>query len=692
MKSLASCCLFVFLATHFLFSQNFVGGSGVILDLETVEVPISVNGIAPTIDTASFGVEQVCITVSHTYVSDLEISLVAPDGTVISLVAGVGGGDDNFENTCFRADVASTITAGVAPFSGVFKPMGQLGLVNNGQNPNGIWKLRVYDRFAQDQGAVESWSITFGNSPATYFQFTESDLPIVVIQTNGQTIVDDPKILADLGIIFNGNGVRNHISDPKNAYDGKVGIEIRGNYSASLPQKPYAIELQDVNGNAISAPILGMPSENDWCLIANYNDKSFARNFLPYELFDAMGHYSVRSRLVDVVINGEYKGIYLLTEKIKKDANRVDISTLNPTEIAGQDLTGGYILKIDYWDNANSWLLNYHPIGFPTVDVHMVYYYPKPADLVPQQKTYIQGFINDFETALYSANFADTANGYRKYIDVPSFIDYFIINELARNVDGFKKSRFFSKDKDHADGRIRKMKAGPVWDFDWAFKDMWSGSEDGSQFMYGDVDQDVDAPGWYIRLLQDPQFKDELRCRYDDLRRSILSEEYLFAQIDSIANLVLESQAWHFETWGNLGLPTGTGEVQSPAQSYPEEVQRLKDWLSRRLAWLDDNMPGTLNGCSFAGLNNDDQHLGATVFPNPFSNEIEIRFQGPIHESFRYKLMDQTGRIIQQQTVSVTSPSGTTIHLKELENLVCGIYFIELIHDGQQVLYKLVKK
>lgn len=692
MKLLVCCCFFFCVAFNFLFSQNFQGGNGAILDLETIEVPLVVSGISPEINITTFGLEQVCITVSHTYVSDLEVSLVAPDGTVVSLVSGVGGGSDNFQNTCFRADASSVITMGTTPFSGVFKPMGQIGLVNNGQNPNGSWKLRVYDRFAQDQGMVENWSITFGNTPATYFQFTESDLPIVVIQTNGQTIVDDPKILADLGIISNGNGVRNHISDPKNAYDGKVGIEIRGNYSATLPQKPYAIELQDVNGNAISAPILGMPSENDWCLIANYNDKSFSRNFLPYHLFDTMGHYSVRSRLVDVVINGEYQGIYLLTEKIKKDPNRVDISTLNPTEIEGRDVTGGYILKIDYWDNSNSWLLNFHPIGFPTVDVHMVYYYPKPEDLVPQQKTYIQGFINDFETALYSPTFADTTNGYRKYIDVPSFIDYFIINELARNVDGFKKSRFFSKDKDYANGSICKMKAGPVWDFDWAFKDMWSGSEDGSQFMYGDVDQDVDAPGWYIRLLQDPQFKDELRCRYDDLRRSILKEEYLFAKIDSIASLVHESQEWHFETWGNLGIPTGTGEVQAPSQSYSEEVQRLKDWLSRRLIWLDENMPGTLNGCSFVGLDNGFQNANVIVSPNPFSNQVAIQFAGSVHETIRFKWMDQMGRIVQQQTIPVNCSSGTTIYLKELESLENGVYFLELSTNGQQLMYKLIKE
>jgi hypothetical protein len=496
-----------------------------------------------------------------------------------------------------------------------------------------------------------------------------------------------------MGIIYNGEGVRNHIIDPKNEYNGKIGIEIRGNYSASLPQKPYSIELQDVNGNAIDSSLLGMPAESDWCLLANYNDKSFARNILPYHLFDTMGNYAVRCRLVDVVINGEYRGIYLLSEKIKKDTSRINISTLNPNETTGQDLTGGYILKFDYWDASNSWVLNYHPIGFPTLDIHMVYYYPDPTVLVPEQKTYIQGFINDFETALYGPNFADTAVGYRKYISVPTFIDYFIINELARNVDGFKKSRFFSKDKDHADGRIRKLKAGPVWDFDWALKDMWSGSEDGSEFMYGNVDQDVDAPGWYIRLLEDSTFRDELRCRYDDLRRSILKESYLFQKIDSVANKVNESQAWHFETWANLGVATGTPEVQAPSQTYAEEVQRLKDWLTRRLAWLDIHMPGTLNGCSFTGIDElNFQEAANTAFPNPFNDQISIKFAPDFAHAVNYKLIDQTGRMLEQGLVSISNQTGNLLQIKGLEYLDAGIYFLEIAFNGQKAQSKLLKR
>jgi len=679
---------------HFAAGQTFSSNdSGPIADNTFVDYPIAVSALSPQVtDTENFGLEQVCLNLTHSYDGDLRILLIAPDGTSVVLIDDIGGAEDNMTNTCLRADATGPLGMGSAPYTGTFRPTGQMGTVNNGQNPNGSWTLRVEDQASGDEGIFLGWSISFGNNPADFFSFAESDLPIIVINTHDQEIVDDPKILADMGIIFNGPGVRNHLTDPMNHYNGQVGIEIRGNYSAGLPQKPYGIELQDVNGTSIEAPLLGMPSESDWVLLASYNDKSFARNVIPFHLFEAMGHYAVRCRLVDVVINDEYRGIYLLGEKIKRDSGRVDIAKLQPEDITGQDVTGGYIVKIDYWDNSNSWQLSHSPIGFPGLDIHMVYYYPKPEDLMIQQKAYIQDFIYNFEEALYGPAFADPEDGYRKYIHVPSFIDYFIINELARNVDGFKKSRFFYKDKDHADGTYRKLKAGPVWDFDWALKDIDWNSEDGSGFMYGQVNQDVHAPGWYIRLLEDPAFRDELRCRYDDLRRSILSNDYLYAKVDSVANVVHESQAWHFETWGNLGAATGTPEVQAPSQTYAEETQRLKDWFARRLTWLDANMPGTLTGCSMSGLSETDNNaLPLEVYPNPFKSALSIQFGSVLQGEVEMQLLDQTGRIVKSEVTDGATLAGGNYVLKGLDQLQGGIYFLKVSAQGRQAIQKVVK-
>lgn len=673
--------LFSYLALH---AQTFIGGSGAIIDYQTVNVPITVSVPQSLINTSTFGLETICINLTHTYLADLTIEIVAPDGTVKQLAAGIGGGDDNLVNTCFNAFATSSIASGTAPFTGTFLPMGQMGAVNNGQNPNGVWYLRVTDSYGQDEGNVQNWSITFGSNPADYFQFAESDLPIVVINTGGQAVQVDNKVNVDMGIIYNGPGNRNHLTDPMNEYNGKIGLEYRGNYSLSLPQKPYSFELRDSLGIGIDAPLLGMPAENDWNLLANYNDKSFARNFVPFNIFDSMGHYSVKSRFVDVVIDGNYQGIYMLSEKIKRDTFRIDVAKLDSNETMGIDVTGGYIIKIDYYDATNSWLSNYSPIGFPGLDIHFVYYYPKASDIVPAQKTYIQNYIDQLETALYALNFDDPTFGYRRFMHTESFIDYFIINELTRNVDGFKKSRFFWKDKDHPDGTYRKLHAGPVWDFDWSQKDMWAGSEDGSEFMYGQVDQDVNACGWYIRLLQDTLFANELRCRYDDLRRNILSLPYLHAKIDSVANVVNESQDWHYLTWGHMGVATGTGEVQAPAQSYTEEVQRLKDWYTRRIEWLDIHMPGTLNGCSMTNTNElTFNHVD--VYPNPFNSQLIVDLGEDSSEETTVTLSDSKGRIISSVMIPLQSKM---IQLNQLDGAASGIYFVK-ISDGKRV--KLVK-
>jgi subtilisin-like proprotein convertase family protein len=682
MKTIALFVSLYFYAT--VYSQTLTGGGGPILDLQTIEFPLTVSLPQNSIDTIDFGLETICIDLTHTWLADLTIELIAPDGTTRILASGVGGGEDNMTNTCFNYDSGTPIQNGTAPFTGTFRPMGQMGAVNNGQDPNGVWYLRINDNYGQDEGQLLNWSVTFGGSPAGYFSFKESDLPIVLIETNGQPIDNDIKINADMSIIYNGPGLRNHVNDIATEYDGKIGIEYRGNYSLSLPQKPYSFELRDNGGLEIDSSLLGMPAEHDWLLLANYNDKSFARNVLPFHLFNKMGHYSVRSRFVDVVMNGEYQGIYLLAEKIKRDPNRIAISKMLPTDTSGLELSGGYVFKVDYWDDLNSWESNFSPIGFPGLDIHYVYYYPSHDVIAISQKQYLQNFVNELETSLYANYFADSLYGYRKYISERSFQDYFIVNELARNRDGFKKSRFFFKDKDHPNGTYSKLHAGPVWDFDWAWKDMWSGAEDGSGFMYAEVAQDVNAPGWYIRLLQDTLFANALRCRYEDLRRTILDINYLHSQVDSVAAVVAESQNWHYQVWGHLGLATGTPEVQAPSQTYTEEVQRLKDWITRRITWLDANMPGSLSGCSMTGVE-ENSLITVDVHPNPFMNELTVILNSS--SSGKVELTDLNGQIIR---VLELMPGQKAIQMKELEYLASGLYLLQIEQNGVKNIVRVV--
>lgn len=180
-------------------------------------------------------------------------------------------------------------------------------------------------------------------------------LPLVLIDTDGQNIPHGTKITARMKVINHEYGIFNKPTDAEVEYDGHIGIEIRGHSSSSYPQKPYNLETRDSLGNNLNVSLLGMPEENDWILISNYNDKSLVRSILSFELFRRMGHYATRARLCEVIINSKYCGIYVFCEKIKSDKNRVDIATLSPEDSAGNDLTGGYIISVDYHDASNSW-------------------------------------------------------------------------------------------------------------------------------------------------------------------------------------------------------------------------------------------------------------------------------------------------------------------------------------------------
>jgi len=150
-----------------------------------------------------------------------------------------------------------------------------------------------------------------------------------------------------MGIIDNGPGETNHISDPYNHYDGFIGIEMRGSSTLWFPKKQFAVETRDSLGENNNVSLFGMPEENDWIFNAPYTDKSLMRNVLIYKIARDAGRYASRSHYFELVLNGDYRGVYVMLEKIKRDDSRVDIAKLNPDDVSGDDLTGGYIIKID---------------------------------------------------------------------------------------------------------------------------------------------------------------------------------------------------------------------------------------------------------------------------------------------------------------------------------------------------------
>jgi CotH kinase protein len=474
--------------------------------------------------------------------------------------------------------------------------------------------------------------------------FTESSLPVVEINTAGFIIPNDGKITATMEITFNGAGSVTHTSDIPNIWNGTVEIGIHGASSIGYPQKSYNFTTL-LAGLEVNIPILDMPAEHDWILINNWNEKSFIRNTLAHKLFSEMGHYAVRQRHCEVTLNGQYIGIYLLSEKIKPDKGRVNISKLTETENTGVAASGGYIIKNDIYDGSNGWASKFNPVGHSSTEhPYFLYEYPKASKITVQQKNYIKAFIDTVETSLYSSTFNDPVNGYTKYISESSFIDYFILNELARNVDGNKKSSYWHKDRWD---KGRKLHAGPVWDFDWAWKNINDCDEfsrtDGSGWSYKIVDcpADVLSFGWFKRLLQDPDFANRVRCRWEDLRTTIVNTEAMFNYIDSIELVLAIPQQRHFAAFPVLGQNNGAPEVDAIPSTYHGEVVKLKNWISKRIQWLDANMMGN---CDLITDVRESDKSRIEIYPNPGSGKFVISNSGM---NVRYTLYNSQGLIVQ---------------------------------------------
>jgi subtilisin-like proprotein convertase family protein len=668
-----------------LSAQTFTATpNSVIQDYATTEYNIAVSGLSPSnIDTLNFGLETVCVNLTHSWDADLNIYIVAPDGTTGMLSLGNGGSGDNYTNTCFNLNAATPIVQGTAPFTGTFRPQGQMGRVNNGQNGNGTWKLRLVDTYPADNGTLISFSITFGNNPATYIPFVSSNLPIVVINTGTNAIQDDPKVMADMGIIYNGVAVRNYMTDPFNDYNGKIGIEYRGSSSQGMPKKSYGFETWDVNGNSIDSSLLGMPKESDWILSASYSDKSLMNNYMTYDLARMMGWYAPRCQYVELVINGEYQGVYVLMEKIKRDNDRVDIAKMLPTDIAGDDVTGGYIIKIDKTtgNGGNGWQSSFAPdTAVSGQTIFFQYEYPKDDEIVPQQETYIQNWVDSFETALAGPNFTDTAVGYPHYIDVNSFVDYFLLNELSRNVDGYRLSTYLYKQKDSDGG---KLVIGPCWDYDiaWGNANYCLGDDptgwaiNFAQPCSGDYWQ---IPFWWDRLLQDTAFQNKLKCRWEELKMTALSISYLHNYCDSLQTYLTEGAGRNFITWPILGTYVWPNPGPIPT-TYAGEVQELKTWISLRWGWMNQNMPGTLNGCNLTSTGEQAQpQLSAGAYPNPFTSEINFSVYLAKPEDIVVTVVNSLGQEVMVPVV-VNGNAGTNqVNVQMPDGLPAGVYMMRV--------------
>ena len=439
---------------------------------------------------------------------------------------------------------------------------------------------------------------TLDDSSCVYF--TQSNLPLVLI-TTAQAIMDDPRILGNMKVLNDPSGV-NELSDDPTDYDGLISIEIRGSSSQMFPKKSYALETQDADGENNNVSLLGMPEENDWILYGPYTDKSLMRNAVVFELGEKLNRYTTRRRYCEVFINNDYQGVYMLMENIKRDANRVDIAKLLPEDIEGDELTGGYILKVDKFtgDFEGGWNSPYPTVGG---EEHFIQFHkPEADDLNAPQMEYIEGHITAFEDALAGPDFADPVLGYKPFVDMNSFVDLYLINELSKNIDGYRLSTYFYKQKDSNGGKIVM---GPWWDYNLALGNVDYCEGANTEGFEVDTDCGNANPFWWERMLEDPAYRDLTRCLWDDYRSAAWSNESIHSTIDSLAALLEEAHVRDFARWPRLGEYVWPNAFIG--QTYEEELEYMRDWIDDRLAWLDANISGECTpGCTDTSASNFD--------------------------------------------------------------------------------------
>ena len=473
---------------------------------------------------------------------------------------------------------------------------------------------------------------------------TETHLPILRI-TVADSIPDEPKISAHLAVIDRGVAGPNRPTDSPTGYDGVIGIELRGQTSRGWPKQSYGIETRKADGSNNNVALLGLPTENDWVLYAPFHDRSLLRNVFVYGLGRRLLAWSPRTRYVELWLNDDYRGVYVLTEKIKRDRNRVAIAELEEEDNSGMALTGGYLLKIDKGIDStgqNHFLSAYSESAYPdyaTVDVLFVD--PKSEELTPAQRTYIETYFHAFEAALRGPDFADPQTGYAAFVDVGSFVDYLILSELSGNLDAYRVSTYFHKP------RGGKLTMGPLWDYNFALgSTRFCEADDAQQWRYAFnavcPDDRWLVPFWWERLLEDLTFATRLRRRYTALRTGPLHRDSLHQMLDRQVQELGTAAARDYARW-----PGTRWLVPYTAVGHRAESDALYAWLDRRLAFLDDEwllpvLPPTVEW---------------RVPSGPAGRPIEVWFTLEDATAVTLQLRDLTGRL--HWSGALQLPAGT---------------------------------
>ena len=405
-----------------------------------------------------------------------------------------------------------------------------------------------------------------------------STLPLVLIDAD-ESIGGKSPMKARMKILESSSAEHASLAAATAAFVGEVEIQIRGSSSRRCPKKQYALSLRDAHGSARKAPLLGMPAAADWILQGPCFDRSLIRNPLAYDLSNRLGRYAVHTRFVEAFIResgpkdpaSHYAGVFVVMEKIARGPKHVDVA-----KVTDADPSGGYILRVDRGDDPH----------FVTARGTVIEYVD-PHRPTPIQEGYLKKYFEDLESTLAGQSFADPSTGYARFLDVDSFVDHYLLNELLRNVDALRLSAYMHKD------RGGKLVMGPIWDFDRSAGNIeWLASPAG--WFLPRKFKNYDPPFWWSRLLQDPSFRQRVAQRWKALRRDTLSDASLTEAVDTKVSLIGEAAKRNFEAWPFLGIRTPPFNLDPTASpTYEGEVQELRTFLVQRARWMDGHM-GTL--------------------------------------------------------------------------------------------------
>lgn len=426
-----------------------------------------------------------------------------------------------------------------------------------------------------------------------------SELPLVVMDTHGVRVdrdrlwdEDDTRAWAPVDATFiplADDGLARLAGPPE--YAGRGGLHIRGSSSAEeYDKKSYAFETWDDLDQDQDVSLLGLPEEEDWVLHGPFSDKSLMRNALAYGWHRRLGHDAARTRFVELFVKdrtlgdldwNDYRGVYTFMEKIKRDDNRLDITKLEPEDASEPEISGGYLLRVDWLGDEESQFITTERCG-----CQLQLDDPEVHDITGAQRAWLEAFLDDFEAALLGEDFADPELGYAAWIDVASFVDYLLVQELARNVDAYVLSTWVYKDREGP------LAMGPVWDFNGSMgnADYFEASKiEGWHFDNREFPEDNPWGWcWWERLLEDPGFRAAVASRWGELRSGELADDALTGDIDGWEQQLEAPAQRNFERWPVLGeyiWPNDEGSEER--ESYAQEVAYLRAWILDRAAWMD---------------------------------------------------------------------------------------------------------